>query len=339
MESIQAGFVAMIFPFTLRFREWTNYPVTLALLALNMVVFFFFFSNPTTNQEIDELFSLQNLEVAGKLFVATTHPFERPVWAQNVQLSDRGRVSLLGALALRDEAFMRKIQELPENSFLPDEFNRFKKVAAKIQKMDELSPANQYGLGSQATSPYAWITYQFSHSDFIHLLSNLLFLWLVGSLIELSFGGGILMVLYILGGICGGFLFLLIQDHGSSPVIGASGAISALIAFYAVALGMRRVSFAYFLAPFPDYYGIVYVPALVLVPVFLLADVASLIATPSGLAIGVAHAAHVGGAIFGALLGCVYYFAYRWDSSSSAGANPLRKVFSAIATGSKNCFK
>lgn len=326
----------MIFPFSVRFKEWSQYPLTLALIALNLIAYLFFFPNPPSNQDLDDLFSMQNLEVAGKLYIATTRPFERPIWARDVHLSDRSSMTLLGALALRDEVFMRKIQQLPENSFLPGEFNQFKKTAALIQEMDDKSPANKYGLGSRATSPYVWITYQFSHGDFIHLLSNLLFLWLVGALIEITFGGGVLMVLYILGGICGGFLYLLFQDHGSSPVIGASGAISALIAFYAVAMGMRRVSFAYFVAPFPDYYGIIYLPALLLVPVFLLADFASLMATPPGLALGVAHAAHVGGAVFGASLGWIYYWAYK---PSSAGANPLRSVFSAIATGSKNCFK
>lgn len=323
----------MIFPFSIRFREIGQYPLTLVLIALNIVAFLMFFPESPNSKTLDQIFSMGNLEIAGKLYLSTTHHFERPEWAQNAKLSDSSSMALLGALALRDDTFMRKIAEMPENSFHPAEFNQFKAAALQIKKMDEESPATLYGLSPKASSPFVWITYQFSHGDFIHLLSNLLFLWLVGSLIEVSFGAGALMVLYIVGGICGGFLFLLMQDHGSAPVIGASGAISCLVAFYAMAHGMKRVSFAYFVAPFPEYFGVIYLPALILVPVFLVSDFASLFATPPGLALGVAHAAHVGGALFGFAMGFAYYM------FSSTGANPLRKVFSAIATGSKNCFK
>lgn len=297
----------MIFPIFSKIRNFELYPFTLGLLAINICVFFLFFSAPMLSKGIDALATPENLLIAGKVFNGITSESEKPNWAKRIVARDERSLSMMGALALRDESFLRKVAALPTNSLNALEFPQFQKAVKDLLDEDIKDPIFRFGLGTRATTPWAWITYQFSHSEVFHLLSNLVFLWLVGSLVEVHFGAGILMVVYLLGGISGGFLFLLFQDHGFAPVIGASGSISALIAFFTFAVGMRRWPFAYFIAPFKHYYGVIYLPALVLLPLYLISDLSQLLSTPDGLATGVAHAAHVGGALYGAATGSLYY--------------------------------
>jgi membrane associated rhomboid family serine protease len=77
------------------------------------------------------------------------------------------------------------------------------------------------------------------------------------------------------------------------------------MAFYATFEKKRRVKFAYFLSPFPGYYGWIFLPTLLILPMYFLSDIASYLGTNPQIGSGIAYAAHIGGALFGASLGLV----------------------------------
>ncbi len=100
-------------------------------------------------------------------------------------------------------------------------------------------PAN---MGEFLTRPWTLITYMFSHSvlDIFHILFNMLVLYWFGRLFVEYLGSDKLIALYILGGLSGGIAFLLIYNLipvvGNAEMVGASGAIYAIVVGTAVLL-------------------------------------------------------------------------------------------------------
>ena len=139
--------------------------------------------------------------------------------------------------------------------------------------------------------PWGILTSIFSHFDFIHLLFNMVFLYFAGKIYEDIFHSKRLLITYIIGGIFGGLAEIIIQSlffplKESALVVGASGSIMAIfvaVAFHSpnmkVQLFGRFSIRLYFVALF-----------------FLIQDIIGI-----GKNDGIAHFAHLGGAIFGVL--------------------------------------
>jgi len=76
------------------------------------------------------------------------------------------------------------------------------------------------------------LTYAFIHGDIMHLGSNMLFLWVFGDNVEDAMGHVRFLIFYLLCAVAGALLHGLIVPMSESPLIGASGAISGVIAAY-----------------------------------------------------------------------------------------------------------
>ncbi len=76
------------------------------------------------------------------------------------------------------------------------------------------------------------ITYQFLHGDVLHLVGNMLFLWVFGDNVEDALGHVRFLVFYLACGIVGGLAHLAMTEQPGVPLIGASGAISGVVAAY-----------------------------------------------------------------------------------------------------------
>ncbi len=132
------------------------------------------------------------------------------------------------------------------------------------------------------------ITYQFMHGGISHLFFNMLALWMFGSELEQLWGSQRFLIYYLLCGLGGGALHLWVD--ASVPTIGASGAIMGVLAAFGMSFPNRPVMM------FPLFIPI---PAKFFVLIYALIDLYSGF---SGSSDGVAHFAHVGGAITGVLL-------------------------------------
>ncbi|MFN7399253.1 MAG: rhomboid family intramembrane serine protease [Sandaracinobacter sp.] len=83
-------------------------------------------------------------------------------------------------------------------------------------------------------SAATFLTHIFLHSGWVHLAMNMVFLAWVGRQVEGLIGTGRFLLLFFAGGIAGGALQVLLTQSSVAPVVGASGAISAVFAAYAL---------------------------------------------------------------------------------------------------------
>lgn len=109
-----------------------------------------------------------------------------------------------------------------------------------------LMPARLTGavdLGMAAVpAPLTLVTSLFVHGSWLHLILNLLFLLIVGRMVEWVIGAARLVGLFVIGGIAGGLLQTLMSPDSTLPVIGASGAIAAVFACYATLFATSRAN-------------------------------------------------------------------------------------------------
>lgn len=144
------------------------------------------------------------------------------------------------------------------------------------------------------------LTCMFMHGSWMHLLSNMWFLWLFGNNVEDRLGPFFYIFLYLLGGLIASALHWAIAPDSTVPVIGASGAIAAVLGAYAIEWPWARVSCLVILVVFVT---IIDVPALLVLGVWFVAQV---LAGQESLrhagGAGVAWWAHVGGFLAGVAL-------------------------------------
>lgn len=86
-----------------------------------------------------------------------------------------------------------------------------------------------------------FLTYQFLHGGLFHLAGNMLFLWVFGDNVEDAMGHMRFLVFYLLCGIAGAFAHLGIHPASQAPLIGASGAVSGVLAAYLLLFPRVRV--------------------------------------------------------------------------------------------------
>ena len=140
-------------------------------------------------------------------------------------------------------------------------------------------------------------TCMFMHGGWLHLLGNMLFLWLAGPSLEDRWGRGLFLVFYLISGIAGTAIHVALNPQSTTPVIGASGAIAGLMGGFLVRAGSTRIRFFYWIFLLRIFAGTFYARAYVVLPFWLLQQVAMAV---SGRETGVAVWAHIGGFGFGA---------------------------------------
>jgi membrane associated rhomboid family serine protease len=167
---------------------------------------------------------------------------------------------------------------------------------------------NSYGLVPGSPRPYQFISHMFLHGGIIHFVFNMLFLWLFGKVVESIFGHGRFLLFYFGGGLAAA-LSQLVICHASgvalaTPMVGASGAIAAvlgvfLVRYYFVKIEMRWFFFFFFFFRIYTFHLRAWVFLLLLwfVPQLILGLLSW------GHFTGVAYWAHIGGFLFGAILG------------------------------------
>jgi membrane associated rhomboid family serine protease len=79
---------------------------------------------------------------------------------------------------------------------------------------------------------YTLVTYMFLHGDWMHLIGNMLFLWVFGDNVEDAMGSISFVVFYLLSGIAAGLAHAYMNFESQAPLIGASGATAGVIGAY-----------------------------------------------------------------------------------------------------------
>ena len=144
-------------------------------------------------------------------------------------------------------------------------------------------------------------TSMFLHGGWMHLLGNMLFLWIFGNNIEDAMGHGRFVLFYLICGIAAAMTQALPDPQSAIPMVGASGAISGILGAYLVLYPRAKVLVLIPLGFFITTWRIA--AGWVLGAWFLIQLFSSLGDTSAG---GVAWGAHVGGFVAGALLVSVF---------------------------------
>jgi membrane associated rhomboid family serine protease len=87
-------------------------------------------------------------------------------------------------------------------------------------------------LGGSLPPILSAFTYMFLHGGWSHIIGNMLFLWVLGDNIEDAFGSVRFFFFYMLCGAAGGLAHLAMHSDSATPLVGASGAVSGVVAAY-----------------------------------------------------------------------------------------------------------
>ena len=143
---------------------------------------------------------------------------------------------------------------------------------------------------------HTYFTYQFLHGDLWHLLGNMLFLWVVGCLLEDSWGRFPFLAFYLVGGAFAGLAHCLQDTSSMVPLIGASGSIAAAMGAFAIRHFFTRIKFFYFfLFFFRPFWGTFCLPAYVFLPFWFIEQLVLRSLSNFVGASGVAYMAHIAG--------------------------------------------
>jgi membrane associated rhomboid family serine protease len=142
------------------------------------------------------------------------------------------------------------------------------------------------------------VTAMFLHGGVLHLAGNMLYLFIFGAAIEMRFGHERYLYFYLAAGVAGGLAMVFIDPASDVPVIGASGAIAAVLGAYFVLYPRARILTV---LPFFVLIEFVEIPALVYLLLWFGWQLFSGLESRAfhSLAGGVAWWAHVGGFLFG----------------------------------------
>ena len=156
------------------------------------------------------------------------------------------------------------------------------------------------------------VTYMFIHGGFWHIAMNMFILWMFGRELEQTWGTREFTKFYFIAGIGAGLINALVATFIPSmwyiPIVGASGAIYGILVAYAMLFPERYV-YVYFMIPVKVKYLVIFLVAL---------EFFSGWQTD-----GVAHFAHLGGA----LVGFIYLkYEWRWKINRWSPNNLIRKV-------------
>lgn len=138
----------------------------------------------------------------------------------------------------------------------------------------------------------AIVTSMFLHGSVGHVLFNMWFLWIFGNNVEEAFGRIRYLLLYLIGGVAATAVFVVMNPQSTVPLVGASGAIAAVLGAYAVLFPGHQVLslVGWFVIP---------IPAAIFLGLWFVAQF--------GLGgTNVAWEAHAGGFVFGLLVALVF---------------------------------
>ena len=179
-------------------------------------------------------------------------------------------------------------------------FQEWRNKRDEFENLEKKTVISRFGYSPLDKNSIGLLTCIFLHGSVVHLVGNMVFLWLVGAILEKAVGPIRFTILYIICGICASALFAFAHPLSPGPLIGASGAIAGLMGAYGIIFGMRKIRIFYSLG---FYFNYAHIPALALFPVWLCNELFQLY-TNSGN--NVAYMAHIGGLLSGMLFGAGY---------------------------------
>ncbi len=273
--------------------------ITLGLILINCLVFFLFQAT-----EEDAYQAAYSYSRSSGLLQIEAQQYKRYLQAKNEGLPSaalaKSNSPALFWRMMRNDRFQ---YELREHILIPPASPQFADWSKKREIFEEkLNESFSWRFGySPARKNYlAAFTCMFLHGGIMHLAGNMLFLWFVGSLLEIGIGRRYYLCGYLITGVCASLAFGLAYPISQGPLVGASGAIAGLMGAYGLIYGRTRIKVFYSLGFYFDYARI---PGWILFPFWLGNEFFQLFTNAGS---NVAYMAHLGGLVSGASLAFTY---------------------------------
>ena len=163
---------------------------------------------------------------------------------------------------------------------------------------------------------FSWsnvITSMFLHAGWMHVIGNMLYLWIFGDNVEDRMGHVLYLLFYLASGCAAALVQLMINPFSTVPMVGASGAIAGVMGAYFVLYPESRVLTVIFVLVFFD---LVEIPAIFFLGIWFVMQVLNGVGSLGipNTAGGTAFWAHIGGFVVGLAVGIVLRLSgRRWD--------------------------
>ena len=169
-----------------------------------------------------------------------------------------------------------------------------RQLAAQVSEYDLV--VYRHGFRPGAPSALDILTSMFLHGGLLHLLGNMLFLWIYGDNVEHRLGRLSYLAAYLGTGVAAALGDGLLRMGSNIPSVGASGAISGVLGLYFIWFPRNRVRVWIFLFPF--FMNVIELRARIVLGIYIIAGniLPLILAGGSG---GVSHGAHIGGFVAG----------------------------------------
>lgn len=156
---------------------------------------------------------------------------------------------------------------------------------------------------------YTLFTSMFLHGGWMHLIGNMMFLWVFSDNIEQIIGNFHFLVFYLLGGLAAHAAHIFFNVNSTVPTVGASGAISAILGAYLMMFPGSKIKILVLFL-----FSSFRIPALLFLGIWIVQQLVSGVAAIGPTTTeseGVAWWAHIGGFAFGVIAGWYYRSAYK----------------------------
>jgi membrane associated rhomboid family serine protease len=161
----------------------------------------------------------------------------------------------------------------------------------------ELTTLNEVTPRLAAPIPFTIFSSMFLHGGWIHLGSNMLYLWIFGNNIEDKLGPIRFIIFYLFSGVVAVALFVITDPSSKIPMVGASGAVAGLLGAYLIAYPRARVLTLIWVFFFVR---LIWLPAMFFLGFWFLLQIFNGLPSLAGAGTSnVAYFAHIGGFVFG----------------------------------------
>jgi membrane associated rhomboid family serine protease len=169
-------------------------------------------------------------------------------------------------------------------------------LSAEYEQLERSSILDHYAFIPAHPNPLAYLTANFLHGGWLHLIGNMWFLWLAGFVLEDAWGRAMYTTFYLIAGAIALQFYAWTNPSSIVPTLGASGAVAALMGAFLIRFPKLKIEMGWLLR-----FRLIRfkMAAYWLLPLWLLLEV--FYGTLLGSSSGVAHWAHVGGFVFGAV--------------------------------------
>jgi membrane associated rhomboid family serine protease len=299
--------------------------ITILIILINIFCFFVFQAHD--NERYLEAYQFYSDSGLGKIelsaylvYLESKSEAEKSIEPDEVKQLKQEEIKRLFKRMQGDDIFLKKLSH--DEIITPAQgiYNGWKSLRTEFEELLHNVTGYRYAYKPALMDPLTALTHMFLHGGIVHILGNMIFLWLVGCMLELGCSRLFYVALYLAGGICAVALYTLVNMNSNVPLIGASGAIAALMGAFTVMYGKTKIKVFYSLG---FYFNYATISAILLLPIWIGNEVFQMV---FGGESRVAYVAHLGGLLGGGAIGYVYRRFFEMADQKVFEEDPKEKI-------------